>query len=432
MTHRQYIKLAIPLILSGISVPLLGAVDTAVAGRLEHPAYIGGIAVGSLIFNILYWLFGFLRVSTTGFTAQAAGAQQDHELANACFRPMMIALLIGLLFIAAQQPILLASLHFIGGSQSVMEQAAIYFEIRIWGAPFALMNYVITGWLMGMSMVKFTLLSQLLVNVLNMLLSILFALQLDWGVSGIAAATLISEVSGVLIGLAIMWYSKKISVSDFQLRGLLQLKHMKKMVAVNRDLFLRTICLLAMTSLFTAQGARMNETMLAGNAILLQLHYLLAYLFSGLANASSIIAGEAVGERSLHRYRRAITLSAVWGAVFALLLAVLLICFSDRLIALFSANAEIQQVANDYLFWIVLYCLAGAWGLQLEGIFSGATQVWAIRNGIFMSLLIYICVNWFAVLQWDNHGLWLAFVVFHLMRSLCTSLYMRKVERLLY
>lgn len=432
MTHRQYIKLAIPLILSGLSVPLLGAVDTAVAGRLEHPAYIGGVAVGSLIFNMMYWLFGFLRVSTTGFTAQAAGAKQDDQLANACFRPMIIAILSGLLFIVVQKPIILTSAHFIGGSQAVLEQASIYFEIRIWGAPFALMSYVITGWLLGMSMVKSTLISQLFVNVLNMLLSIVFTLQLNWGVAGIALATLISEISGVLIGFIIMRHSQKIALAQLRLRSLLELEHMKKMIVVNRDLFLRTVCLLTMTSLFMAQGARMNETVLAGNAILLQFHYVLAYLFGGLANASSIIAGQAVGEGNHLHYKRAFTLSAVWGAVFAIVLALMLVGFSDRMLSLFTGNGQVQLIVHEYMPWIVLYSLAGVWGLQLEGIFSGVTQVWAIRNGIFISLLIYIPVNWLAVMYWGNHGLWLAFVAFHLMRTVCTSLYIRKVERMLF
>lgn len=430
MTHQQYLKLAIPLILSGLSVPLLGAVDTAVAGRLEQAAYIGGVAVGSLIFNNMYWLFGFLRVSTTGFTAQALGAKQDDQLAYACFRPMLIALVMGVIFIIAQKPILLASMQLIGGSEAVLQQASIYFNIRIWGAPFALINYVITGWLLGMSKVKWTLVSQLLVNVLNMLLSIWFALVLQYGVAGIAVATLVSEIFGVIIGLLIMRYSGRLSLEHLRLGKLFEPGHAKRMLVVNRDLFLRTVCLLIMTSLFMAQGARMDETTLAGNAILLQLHYLLAYVFSGLANASSIIAGRAVGEGSHQGYRRAYSLSAVWGVMFAVLLALLLLSFPTGIISFFTANPEVQLVVREHMVWIALYSIAGVWGLQLEGIFSGVTQVWAIRNGIFISLLIYVPAQWLAVIYLGNHGLWLAFVTFHLMRTVCTSVYTRKVERL--
>ena len=432
MTHRQYFKLALPLILSGLSVPLLGAVDTAVAGRLEHAAYIGGVAVGSLIFNNMYWLFGFLRVSTTGFTAQALGARQDDQLAYACFRPLLIALLLGVVFIISQQPILRVSMQLIGGSEAVLQQAGIYFNIRIWGAPFALINYVITGWLLGMSKVKWTLVSQLLVNVLNMLLSIGFALVLDLGVAGIAVATLVSEIFGVIIGLLIMRSSGRLSLEHLRLGKLFEPAHAKRMLVVNRDLFLRTLCLLIMTSLFMAQGARMNETILAGNAILLQLHYLLAYVFSGLANASSIIAGQAIGEASYQGYRRATSLSAVWGVMLAVLFALILLSFPSGIISFFTANPEVQLVVKEHMIWIALYSIAGVWGLQLEGIFSGVTQVWAIRNGIFISLLIYIPVQWLAVIYWDNHGLWLAFVTFHLMRTICTSVYTGKVERLLY
>ncbi|WP_018750757.1 MATE family efflux transporter [Paenibacillus sanguinis] len=355
MTHQQYFKLAIPLILSGLSIPLLGAVDTAVAGRLEHAAYIGGVAVGSLIFNNMYWLFGFLRVSTTGFTAQALGAKQDDQLAYACLRPMLIALLTGMVFIIVQKPILLASIQLIGGSELVLQQASIYFNIRIWGAPFALTQYIITGWLLGMSKVKWTLVSQLLVNVLNMLLSVGFALYLDLGVAGIAVATLVSEIFGVIVGFIIMRYSRKWSLEQLKLGKLFEPSHAKRMLVVNRDLFLRTVCLLTMTSLFMVQGARMDELTLAGNAILLQLHYLLAYVFSGLANASSILAGQALGAGSYRSYRRSYTLSAVWGTIFAVLLASILLGFPSGIISLFTANHEVQLVVREHMIWIALY-----------------------------------------------------------------------------
>lgn len=432
MTHRQYLKLSIPLILTGLSVPLLGAVDTAVAGRLGDPSYIGGVAVGTLIFNNLYWLFGFLRVSTTGFTAQAAGAKHDEQLAYAFIRPLLIAILLGVVFIAAQKPILLASMHLIGGSDAVLQQAGIYFDIRIWGAPFALLNYTITGWLIGVSKVKLTLVSQLFANVLNMLLGIWLALQLDWGVAGIAVATLVSEIISVAIGFVIIRYSKRFALVHLQIRELFDLCHIKKMVIVNRDLFLRTICLLVMTSLFMVQAARMDETVLAANAILLQLHYLLAYVFSGLANASSIVAGQAAGEGNINGYRNALKLSAVWGALFAVLMGLVLIVDPLDIVSWFTGDLQVQLAVREHMFWIALYSIAGVWGLQLEGIFSGVTQAWAIRNGIFISLLIYIPVNWIAGMSWGSHGIWLSFVIFHLMRTVCTSMYTGRVQRLIY
>ncbi|KAE8558015.1 MATE family efflux transporter, partial [Paenibacillus polymyxa] len=290
-SHRAYLALAIPLIISTITTPLLGAVDTAVIGHLSHSAYLGGVAVGTLIFNTLYWLFGFLRVSTSAFTAQAAGAQNNDQGIAALMRPLAIALLISAVFIVLQKPILLASLQLIHPAQDVAEQAAIYFNIRIWGAPLTLVNYVLLGWLMGLSRVKATLFLQISMNVINMLLAIVFTQVMHWNVAGVASATLIAEALACVLGLVLVFRSpiwrewKRSGKRNW--REWFGASELKSVMATNLDLIIRTACLLTMFNLFTARSASFGTDQLAANAILLQIHYIMAYFFDGFANASS-------------------------------------------------------------------------------------------------------------------------------------------------
>lgn len=236
-THREYLTLAIPLIISGISTPILGAVDTAVVGRLPDASAIGAVALGAVIFNTMYWLLGFLRVSTTGLTSQANGANDAKEMALACLRPMFLAVFIGSLFIILQIPILKLSLYLFGTSESVGDLVSTYFSIRIWGAPFALLNYVLIGWLMGLGKVKLSLSTQITMNVLNIVLDLLFVLVFGLGVAGVAYATVIAEISAIFIGLFFMIRTKLIDLSLIQWRILIEKAPLVKMLKVNRDFF---------------------------------------------------------------------------------------------------------------------------------------------------------------------------------------------------
>ncbi|KAB8125748.1 MATE family efflux transporter, partial [Gracilibacillus oryzae] len=268
-SHKQYLHLAIPLIISGISTPLLGAVDTAVIGRMADTAAIGGVAVAAVIFNTMYWLFGFLRVSTSGFTSQAEGAKNEQEVIMSLLRPACIALLVGFLFVILQQPIFHLSSQLIGGSSSVLEHASDYFVIRIWSAPFLLLSYVVIGWLIGMGKVRLSLATQITMNVMNIILDVVFVIGMKMGVSGVAYATLISEISGVLIGILIVLYQNRKRFTAIRINSLLDVQLLIKMWRVNRDLFLRTVCLLTMTLIFTATSSAQGEIILAANAILL-------------------------------------------------------------------------------------------------------------------------------------------------------------------
>ncbi|WP_404442871.1 MATE family efflux transporter [Sutcliffiella horikoshii] len=429
-SNRQYVALAFPLIIAGITTPLIGAIDTAVVGRLPDPSSIGGVAIGAVIFNTMYWLLGFLRVSTSGFTAQAQGSNNTNETILTFLRPMIIAIIFGLLFIIFQKPILHIALNVIEGSEAVSSFASTYFSIRVWGAPFILMSYVFIGWLIGMGKVRLSLATQLVMNLMNIVLSIVFVLVLGLGVAGVAYATLISEVGAVLFGGLVIARHNKAGFSRVKLCMSLEPEPLMKMVKVNRDLFLRTVCLLIMTGIFTSKGASMGEITLAANAILLQIHYIMAYLIGGFANASSILTGRAVGRKDSFLFKRAVNLSAVWGLGTAVTLAALIWLFGDGVVSLFTSIDTVRVMATENLVWMVIFPIVGFWGLQLEGIFSGATDAKSIRDSIFLALLVFLLAIWLFVPTLQNQGIWLAFVLFSLGRSFFLSFYLPKLQRL--
>ncbi|OLO38027.1 MATE family efflux transporter [Alkalihalophilus pseudofirmus] len=429
-SHREYLILAIPLIISGISTPILGAVDTAVVGRIPDPASIGGVAIGAVIFNTMYWVLGFLRVSTSGFTAQADGANNQKEMILSFLRPMIIAIVFGLFFIILQKPILHIALALIGGSEAVSSFAASYFSIRIWGAPFALLGYVMVGWLIGMGKVRLALATQILMNVLNIMLDIVFVLGFGMGVTGVAYATIISETSAVLFGAWIIYRTQKVNLTTIKLDMLIASKPLIKMMKVNRDLFLRTVCLLTMTVIFTASGASMGEVTLAANAILLQIHYIMAYLIAGFANASSIVVGRAIGGENRLLYKRAFSLSAQWGFISAFLLSLTILLFGDYVVGWFTIITEVRITASEFLIWMMVYPIVGFWSLQLEGIFSGATEAGPVRDSIVLALVVFLGALWWFVPMFHNHGVWIAFVLFSLGRSFFLWLFVPKLTRM--
>ncbi|AET60906.1 DNA-damage-inducible protein F [Paenibacillus terrae HPL-003] len=433
-SHRAYLALAIPLIISTITTPLLGAVDTAVIGHLSHSAYLGGVAVGTLIFNTLYWLFGFLRVSTSAFTAQATGAKNNDQGIAALMRPLAIALLIGALFILLQKPILLASLQLIHPAEDVAAQASIYFNIRIWGAPLTLVNYVLLGWLMGLSRVKATLFLQISMNVINMVLAIVFTQIMQWDVAGVAGATLIAEVLACVLGFVLVLRSsvwrewKRSGKRDW--RGWFGAVELKSVMATNLDLMIRTACLLTMFNLFTSRSAGFGTDQLAANAILLQIHYLMAYFFDGFANASSIMTGQARGARDQKMLQRVIHLSWFWTIVTSVLTGGLYFALKEPLIRLFTDNATVISLTDPYNAWLVAFPLAAGLGLVFYGVFTGMTVTYPIRNSMLISLVFFLIALFWCVPHYGNHGLWLSFIVFALGRSLFLVIYLPRLQRI--
>lgn len=429
MNHRAYLTLAIPLTISTMTTPLLGAVDTAVVGQLPAPAYIGGVAVGTLIFNTLYWLFGFLRVSTSAFAAQANGASNPDQGVLALCRPFLLAVIVGVLFIILQWPIEHASLLVIFPDADVSRFAIEYFRIRIWGAPFTLMNYVILGWLMGMAKIKQALCLQILTNVLNMLLAILFVHVFSFDVQGVATATLIAEISAFVLGVFIVWKASPFEWKIPSIQSLLDTKSMKRMFNVNKDLFIRTICLLIVINMFTAKGASFGTEFLAANAVLFQIHYIMAYLFDGFANASSILVGKSIGSNDKELYKKTLTLSRQWSLITAFVISSLYTIFQEPIIGLFTSLPSVIEISLKYGPWLIVYPFAACFGLVIYGVFTGATEIAPVRNSMIYATILYVIIQLIITPIWHNHGLWLAFVIYTIGRSVFLVMYTPKLNK---
>nr|WP_263328644.1 MATE family efflux transporter [Neobacillus sp. Marseille-Q6967] len=432
MNHRSYLTLAIPLTLSTITTPLLGAVDTAVVGNLPNPSFLAAVAIGTVIFNTIYWLFGFLRISTSGFTAQVSGTNNEKEQLLVFTRPFLLAILIGVAFILFQYPIERLALMAFSTTASVESKAIEYFRIRIWGTPFALVNYVILGWLIGMAKIKLSLVLQVFMNLTNIILDLFFVYVFSMDVKGVAVATLLAEIIASIAGIIII-----LKISSFRFNRILimnsfDLPSLKKMMSVNRDLFIRTICLLLVFNLFTAKGAALGTETLAANAVLLQIHYLMAYVFDGFANASGIYTGKAVGTHNLLLFRQTIKLSCIWAVIISVVMTIIYYGGSGFLIQIFTDIPSVIVLAETYNIWLLLFPISASFGLILYGVFTGATEVGPVRNSIFIAFLAYLGAIYAFVPEIGGHGLWLSFIIFTVCRSLFLMVYLPVLERNLF
>ena len=431
ITHKEYLTIALPFIIATVTQPLLGAVDTAVVGRLESATYIGGVAIGTVIFNTLYWLFGFLRVSTSGFSAQSLGTHNADDRYYAYFRPLVTALMISLIFILLQYPIIRGAMAIYHPDPDVARHAETYFNILIWGAPFVLVGYVNLGWLMGRKRIKETLFLQISTNAINIILDILFVVVFKMEVAGVAWATLISQTYGFLLGMTLI--SKRLSLLKMgqYKSGLFEPKAMKKIIAVNSDLLIRTACLLTMTNMFVAKGSAFGASFLAANAVLFQVQYIIAYFFDGLANASSVFAGEAVGEKDIQTFNHTVSISNFHVAWVGVAACLTLLLFKDAIIGCFTDIPEVIALCHTYFLWMLIYPLIVGIGLVYYGFYTGATYTAPVRNAMLIALGVFVISYFTVVPLFHNHGLWLAFILFNVCRSGVLFIYRNKlIERI--
>ncbi|ABR47347.1 MATE efflux family protein [Alkaliphilus metalliredigens QYMF] len=429
MKYKEYLKLAIPFTISTITQPLLGAVDTAVIGRLGDPAYMGGVAVGTVIFSTLYWLFGFLRVSTSGYSAQALGTNDEKDGLFALYRPSIIAIIISFIFVALQVPIFHTAMNLINPDIEVYRQASTYFHILIWGAPFVLLNYVNLGWLMGRKKVKASMFLQIFTNVLNIVLDIVFVMYFKMGVAGVAYATLIAQITAFAIGFYLISVNLNLSAIKKYLSQLFDQRAFKKIMGVNRDLMIRTVCLLIVTNMFVAKGASLGTEMLAANAVLFQIQYIIAYFFDGFANASSVFVGTAVGEKNAKLYNEVLTVSTKTTFILAAIMSLVIYFFRGEIISIFTVIEGIINLSLAYSMWLVIYPFVIGIGLVYYGIFTGATYTAPIRNSMILSLGVFLITYFVMVPLWGNHGLWLSFIVFSLGRSVFLAPYITTFKK---
>jgi MATE family multidrug resistance protein len=423
--------LAWPIMLSNVSVPLVGAVDTAVVGHLPDPAYIGAVALGAIIFSFLYWGFGFLRMGTTGLVAQDVGSGDRNALRATLARALIIAAGLGVAIVAFSGVIGRVAFWALEGSPEVEGIATQYYAIRVFSAPAALINYAILGFVIGLQNTRAALALQLVLNGTNVFLDILFVMVFGWGVQGVAAATVIGEYAAMLVGLVLVYRILGELGGRWHRYSLWDRSRMRSLLRVNLNIFLRTVCLILAFFYFTSTGAKLGDVILAANAVLMHFQLFMAYSLDGFAHATEALAGSAYGARNKQAFRSAVRASTVFAAIAAGIYCLGYAVLGSFIIELITGIEEVRQTALDYLPWLIVTPLLSVWSFQLDGIFIGTTRTVEMRNAMMISLGIYLAAVWVLLPIWGNHGLWAALMVFMVARAVTLGLlYPRIVEEL--
>jgi MATE family multidrug resistance protein len=427
--NRRTWALAGPIILSNVTVPLLGMVDTAVVGHLPDPRYIGGVAIGALIFNFVYWGFGFLRMGTTGPTAQAWGAEDPAEIRAVLARALLLAFGLGAVLLLVQGPVGTLAFRLLHASAGVEAEGAAYYAVRIWGAPAALANYVLLGWFFGLQNARWPLVLQIFMNGLNIVLDFVFVMGFGWGVEGVAAATLIAEYAALGLGLLLVAKRLRMLPAGIATARILDGARFRRMLAVNRDIFIRTLLLITSFALFTDRGATLGDETLAANAVLLHLVSISAFGLDGFAHAAEALVGGAVGRRSRADLSGAVRAAMRWGGITAVLTAAAFAVAGGLLIDLMTTIPEVRLLARNYLVWAVAMPLVSVWCYLYDGIFLGATRTHEMRNAAIVTTALYVAALWTLLPLWGNHGLWLALLLMNVLRGLTLAAYYPRLAR---
>ena len=427
ISHRKIWALAGPIIISNISVPLVGAVDTAVVGRLPEPQAIGAVALGALIFSFLYWGFGFLRMGTTGFIARAHGANHQQALSDTLLRVLILALAFGFLVILLSQPVIGLALHLLDSSTGVEQLTRDYTEIRIWSAPATLCIYVFTGVFIGLQKTSHAFILQLILNIINVALDFLFVIGFEMGVEGVALATLIAEYFAAICGFLLLRGPLIIALRQFDRQRLLSRSAVLELMHANGNIFIRTLCLVFAFAYFTAQSAKMGEVVLAANAILLHLNSIMAYGLDGFAHAAEALTGGAYGAGKRHEFSRSVALTSVWAGLMAVLVSLAYLFFGKSILGLFTNIEAVVDTALNYLPWMIISPIVSVWSFQFDGIFVGVGYTREMRNAMLVSMILYLALVSVLVPYWGNHGLFLALSLFMVLRSLTLGYYYPRI-----
>lgn len=430
ITHRSVLALAVPVMLSNVSTPLIGIVDTAVVGQIPDPAQIGAVAVSALVFTFVFWAFGFLRMGTTGLTAQALGARDGDELLACLGRSLLIAGGVGVVLITLQWPIREVAFGLLDGGERVEGLAREYFDIRIWAAPATLANYALLGWFIGRGRAGTALMLQLTLNLSNVALDVLFVLGFGMGVAGVALGTLLAEMIAAGVGLAVAWAHVKGVDGHWSRARLLDAARLKRTLAVNRDIMIRSLALISVLLWFVARGAEQGEVVLAANAVLMHFVSTAAYFLDGLAFAAEALVGRAVGAVKRSMLDAAVFISTLWAVLVAGGLALVFLLAGPLVIDALTVDADTRATAREYLPWAAFAPLVSVWAYQLDGIFIGATRSVEMRNAMLASVAIFLAA-WWALQGWGNHGLWAALYVSYMARAVTLGWYYPRLARAL-
>jgi len=421
--NRRLLALAGPIVLANLSVPLPGIVDTAVMGHLPEASGLAAVGLGAVIFSTLYFAFGFLRMSTVAITAQADGGGDWTETRATLFRSVLVALVICAPMLVFQSWIGEGAFGMTAATEEVTRLGLDYFDIRIWGAPAALINMAMLGWLFGLGSMRIPVVVQVATNLINVVLDLVFVFGFGWGIEGVAAATLIAEWSGTLIGAIAIWsIFRKRGGGPLSMTAMMSAEHVRRLLGVNRDIFIRTLCMMVAFIHFKVAGTQFGTEVLAANIVLLLFFDLSAYGLDAFANAAEILAGQSVGRRDQMSFRKIVRVSHAWAFGTAIVSTIVFFAFGSEIIGLLTDQATVREIAAIYLLWAAIMPVTAVWAFTLDGIFIGATWSPALRNGMIAALVIYLASQWMLVGQFENHGLWAALNVFLIARGVTLAI----------
>ena len=422
---KQILKIALPAIVTNITVPLLGLVDTAIVGHMGDATYIGAIAVGSMVFNLVYWVFGFLRMGTSGLTAQARGRRDLQEMRSLLVRSQTVAMTIALLILLLQVPLRDVMLWLIGPTDDVRPLAVTYYHIVVWGAPAMLGLYGLSGWFIGMQNTRLPMVISISQNVVNIVASLALVYGLGMKVEGVALGTVVAQYAGLLMAMAMLvrYYRWYITIR------LCSLKEFIPFLRVNSDIFLRTLCLVAVNLYFTSAGARQGATILAVNALLLQLYLLFSYIMDGFAYAGEALCGRFWGARDNKAFREVVGRLFMWGAGMTVLFTTLYVVGGMPFLRLLTDEETVVQAAHEYVWWAWLIPVAGVAAFVWDGIFIGITQTRGMLVSAAVASVVFLAgVVWLMPVM-GNHGLWLSMLLYLAVRGIVQSVIFRSDKR---
>ena len=427
--HRQIWAMAAPIILTNVSVPFLGAVDTAVVGHLPEPYYIGAVAIGAMLFNYIYHLFNCLRMGTTGPTAQALGAGNHAEVRAIVYRALLLAAAIGVSVIVLQLPILSFALWFIDASADVERHAREYFLVRIWALPAVLGVFAIIGWCYGLKDVRSPLIILFFTNGLNIGLDFLFVFGFGWDVTGVASASLIAAYAGLFLGLYYVRRSLQRLEDDGSRSRIFDPLQISRMVSINGDIILRTFCVVSVNAIFMAQSARLGDLTLASNQVLHNFLVFTSFALDGIAHAAEAILGAQAGSRDRKAFEHGMRAVLRWAALFGTLTVAVYAAFGPLIVALLTSIPEVRENAQAFLIWPILLPLVSVWAYTYDGIYLAATRTKIMRNTVVIAFLVFMLSLHLLVPVLGNTGLWIALMTYLGTRGLLLHLSLRLVLR---
>lgn len=426
--NQQILHIAIPSIISNITVPLLGLIDVTIVGHLGSASYIGAIAVGGMLFSMIYWIFGFLRMGTGGLTAQAYGAKNHPEIVRMLIRSVAISFLLAITLIILQYPIRMAAFAIIDTSPEVQRLATQYFHICIWGAPATLALYSFNGWFIGMQNSRFPMYIAITQNIVNIAASLFFVLALHMKVDGVALGTLTAQYSGCIMAILLWIRHYRPLLKHIGHTHLFDAEAMRRFFIVNRDIFLRTVCLVTVTTFFTSTGAAYGDVVLAVNTLLMQLFTLFSYIMDGFAYAGEALTGKCIGERNHVQLRATVCLLFKWGISLSAIFTFLYSMSGQSFLSILTDDSTVISTSSEYFYWILAIPIAGFSAFLLDGICIGATATHIMLKSMAVASICFFLIYFGTRTMLHNHALWLGFITYLSLRGIMQAYWLRKSQ----